>query len=282
MLQQTQVTTVLPKYEAWIDVFPNIHTLASADLDDVFKQWEGLGYYRRARFIHEAAKEIVEKYNGVFPRNFDEMLQLKGIGRSTAGAISSFCYKAHTPVLDGNVKRVLCAWDNKEYSEKELWEIAERLISKATAPDMWNQAMMELGATVCQAKKRACPLCPVSGNCKSAFTPPPKKTSRVKVLDIHWQVNVHQKGDNSIWLEQRPEQGVWAGLWSPPITELDKQPEHEPDLIHQLTHRRIHLYLQHHSGQPTGNGRWVKSWEGFAVPTGIHRLFERKLRSDVK
>ena len=277
MLQQTQVRTVLPRYQAWFEVFPNIQTLAEAHLDDVFKQWEGLGYYRRARFIHEAAQEIVKKFNGVFPRNFEDILQLKGIGRSTAGAISSFCFKTATPVLDGNVKRVLSAWDDKTYSEAQLWEIAESWIVKAAAPDMWNQAMMELGATHCQAKKRECALCPVSAGCKSAFSEPVKNTSKIKVQNVYWQVELHQNTNHEIWLKQRPNKGIWAGLWSPPITELEEQPEHEPDLVHQLTHRKIHLYIKANDNKPLGQGRWVKSWEGFAIPTGIHRLFENSV-----
>lgn len=277
MLQQTQVKTVLPRYVAWFDVFPNIQTLAAAHLDEVLKQWEGLGYYRRARFIHEAAQTMVTDYNGNFPHAFQDMLKLKGIGRSTAGAISSFCFNTQTPVLDGNVKRVLSAWDNQTYTDTQLWDIAETWIGKASAPDMWNQAMMELGATHCQAKKRECSQCPIAKSCQSAFTEPLKKVSKVKVKNEFWQVNLHQNKNFGIWLEQRPKQGIWAGLWTPPITVLETQPETEPDLIHLLTHRKLHLYINKNEETPQGHGRWVKSWEGFAIPTGIHRLFENKL-----
>lgn len=276
MLQQTQVKTVLPRYAEWFDVFPDIASLASAHADDVFKQWEGLGYYRRARFIHEAAQNIVENFNGQFPRDFKGILSLKGIGQSTAGAISSFCFQTHTPVLDGNVKRVLSSWKNKILTDKELWVIAQHWIDKTDKPDHWNQAMMELGASHCGAKKRECAACPIQKNCLSAFTEAPKKVSTIKVKHVFWQVHLFQHDKHGIWLEQRPQNGIWAGLWTPPIVELDTKPKHKPNLIHQLTHRRIHLYLKDEKTKPHGSGQWFKSWEGLAVPTGIHRLFEQR------
>ena len=278
MLQQTQVKTVLPRYTEWFDVFPDIKTLADAHPDDVFKQWEGLGYYRRARFIHEAAQQIMANFNGEFPTGFEDILSLKGIGQSTAGAISSFCFQTFTPVLDGNVKRVLSSWEHKVLSDKELWKLAQNWIEASQTPDIWNQAMMELGATHCGAKKRTCELCPVSKHCASALTEPPKKASAIKVLDVHWQVHVHQHQQQGIWLTQRPKQGIWAGLWTPPIVELEEEPETKPDYIHQLTHRRLHLYINEQHSTPKGDGQWFKSWEGLAVPTGIHKLFEQRAR----
>ncbi len=277
MLQQTQVKTVLPRYLAWLETFPDIKTLAAAHLDEVLKQWEGLGYYRRARFIHEAAVAIAEHHQGEFPQQFEKILKLKGIGRSTAGAISSFCFKTATPVLDGNVKRVLSAWDNREYTDRQLWDVAQQWIDQAAEPDLWNQAMMELGATHCQARKRECTGCPMAENCASAFTEPTKKSASVKVKDVHWQVHMHQSPEQGIWLQQRPDQGIWSGLWTPPITELEQAPEQKPDHIHLLTHRRIHLYLQKQSCPPEGKGRWVQSIEGYAIPTGIHRLFKNSI-----
>ena len=277
MLQQTQVKTVLPRYTEWFDVFPDIEALADAHLDDVFKQWEGLGYYRRARFIHEAAQQIMANFNGIFPTDFDDILSLKGIGRSTAGAISSFCFQTHTPVLDGNVKRVLSSWENQVLSDKQLWHVAQSWIDKTNSPDLWNQAMMELGATLCGAKKRACALCPMQKVCQSAFQEPVKKPSSIKVKDVYWQVLLFQNKHNHMWLEQRPKHGIWAGLWAPPIVELAQKPETKPDYIHQLTHRRLHLYISNEHNKPTGKGQWFKSWEGLAVPTGIHKLFEQKV-----
>ncbi|MDQ7001188.1 MAG: NUDIX domain-containing protein, partial [Ghiorsea sp.] len=234
------------------------------------------GYYRRARFIHEAAQRIMDEFNGKFPMHFDDILSLKGIGKSTAGAISSFCYRTPTPVLDGNVKRVLSSWQNQVLSDKALWSLAQSYIEQSQTPDIWNQAMMELGASLCGAKKRDCAACPVNSTCQSAFTEPVKKASNIKIKSVHWQVQMFHDENNRIWLTQRPKHGIWAGLWTPPIIELDEKPSHKPEHIHVLTHRRLHRYISPEQGTPTGNGKWFTSWEGLAVPTGIHRLFEQR------
>ena len=278
MLQQTQVKTVLPRYHEWFDVFPDIKTLTATHIDDVFKQWEGLGYYRRARFIHEAAQHIMQNFDGVFPTKFEDILSLKGVGRSTAGAIASFCFQAHTPVLDGNVKRVLSSWENKVLTDKELWLIAQDWIDQTDKPDLWNQAMMELGATLCGAKKRDCAACPVRQHCLSAFTEPPQKAPAARGRHVHWQVYIYRHPQRGIWLEQRPQNGIWAGLWTPPIRELDTAPNKKPAHIHRLTHRTIHLYVKIGTAPPQGNGQWFASWDTPAIPTGIHRLLSKTMK----
>ncbi len=275
MLQQTQVKTVLPRYAAWFARFPNIAALAEADLDDVLKAWEGLGYYRRARFIHRAAQDIIEQHGGIFPDQFDEIMALPGIGRSTAGAISSFCFAANTPVLDGNVKRVLKRWHAKpESNDKTLWILAQQAIDDAANPATWNQAMMELGATRCSAKVVDCPSCPVGSYCESAFQVEPTKELRktVPVLDLHWQVDLYLDAQKGIWLKQRPASGIWASLWTPPISELPQPSKRRPDHIHLLTHRRLHLYANRFTDAPMDEGIWVSSLDKHALPTGIHRL----------
>ena len=275
MLQQTQVKTVLPRYLSWFDLFPNIEVLASASVDDVLKAWEGLGYYRRARFIHRAAQMIVSDFNGKFPNSFDDIMKLPGIGHSTAGAISSFCFGTATPVLDGNVKRVLKRWfAQPEASDKALWLLAQKAIDDSGDSATWNQAMMELGATACSAKSPSCKACPVNADCASAFQVEVSKEVRKKVpvLDVHWRVHLHICPEKGIWLMQRPDSGIWGGLWTPPITELADSPDEEPLHIHQLTHRRLHLYPCQSEANPMGDGRWVPSIEGYALPTGIHRL----------
>ena len=280
MLQQTQVKTVLPRYEAWFQTFPNIQQLATAPLDDVLKAWEGLGYYRRARFIHATAQQIIDKHKGIFPTQFEDMLNLPGIGKSTAGAIASFCFGMNTPVLDGNVKRVLKRWHKQpEASEKELWSLAQTAIDASQKPAMWNQSMMELGATLCQAHSAQCDSCPVAKYCKSAFSNIEKKPSNKKktlVKDVFWQINLHTHPEKGLWLQQRPEKGIWAGLWTPPIIELPKKPDDSPCHIHLLTHRRLHLYSNPLSSTPPSNGKWVKQLSQLALPTGIHRLLEKK------
>ncbi|MDQ6988735.1 MAG: A/G-specific adenine glycosylase [Mariprofundaceae bacterium] len=272
MLQQTQVKTVLPRYAAWFKHFPDIQSLAAADLDQVLKQWEGLGYYRRARFIHAAAIRIVQQHGGVFPQDMQVMMQLPGIGRSTAGAIAAFCFGQASPVLDANVKRVFSAWNHQTYNDKDLWQIAQTWMLDVDRPDMWNQALMELGATHCQAKKRNCAACPVSEWCLSAFTPPEKKPKKAKSKDVYWQVQLFLCAKRGIWLQQRPDSGIWAGLWTPPIVELDKKPEKTADILHVLTHRRLHLQLIQQSTVPQGSGRWANNRADYAIPTGIQRL----------
>ncbi|MDX8395654.1 MAG: A/G-specific adenine glycosylase [Mariprofundaceae bacterium] len=281
MLQQTQVKTVLPRFQIWFERFPDIHTLAQASLDEVLKAWEGLGYYRRARFIHQSAQIIVEKYQGHFPENFDDILALYGIGRSTAGAISSFCFDTPTPVLDGNVKRVLKRWhQTQKATDKQLWDWAQQAIDSSTNPAIWNQLMMELGATICLPRKANCQRCPASQFCQSAFEVDLElatiKSKSPAVIDVHWQVILHTDVNKGIWLNQRPDSGIWASLWTPPIIELSDAPDLTPCHIHLLTHRRIHLYALQETTEPSGHGQWVKDIQQLALPTGIHRLLAKK------
>jgi len=280
MLQQTQVKTVLPRYEQWFQLFPSIQHLADASLDDVLKAWEGLGYYRRARFLHAAAIQIQQQHHGIFPNQFEHIIALSGIGRSTAGAIASFCFDMNSPVLDGNVKRVLKRWHHQpETSDRELWAWAQLAIDASKNPAMWNQAMMELGATLCQSRSAQCELCPVSASCKSAFLTVEKQASNKRksaVKDVFWQINLHTHPEKGIWLQQRPEKGIWSGLWTPPIIELSKQPEQQACHIHLLTHRRIHLYGNICKTALPSHGIWVKELSQLALPTGIHHFFTKK------
>ena len=275
MLQQTQVKTVLPRYAEWFVRFPDISSLAMADLDVVLKAWEGLGYYRRARLLHQAAHQIVGRHYGLFPTTFDDILELPGVGRSTAGAIASICFGAPAPVLDGNVKRVLKRWSGKtEAEDRELWTFAQQAVDHAGDPASWNQAMMELGATVCDARKPDCATCPVSRHCDSAFQSMEQSRGKKQapVVDVHWRVSLHLDQEKGIWLTQRPASGIWAKLWSPPIIELTEKPDRVPCHIHRLTHRRLHLYSDILVGLPSGNGLWVKDVSQLALPTGIRRL----------
>lgn len=279
MLQQTQVKTVLPRYRTWLDQFPDIETLANADIDQVLKAWEGLGYYRRARLLHASAQTVATEFNGSFPTEFNDILALSGIGRSTAGAISSFCFGTSTPVLDGNVKRALKRWHgNNDLSDKQLWQLAQQHIDHADDPAAWNQAMMELGATCCTPRNPGCTDCPVQSPCASAFqvsdTKPASK--RIPVKDVHWQVHLHTDPERGIWLQQRPDSGIWAGLWSPPITELAEAPDLSPCHVHLLTHRRLHLYGSCNESLPTGDGCWISDTNSVALPTGIRCLLEKQ------
>jgi len=277
MLQQTQVKTVLPRYLAWFETFPDIQALAAAQLDDVLKAWEELGYYRRARFIHKAANEVIAKHHGQFPTAFDDIMALPGIGRSTAGAIAAFCFNQSTPVLDGNVKRVLKRWHGEpEADDSRLWQWAQDAIDNSGDTTDWNQAMMELGAVICTPRNPDCGSCPVSSHCRSAFDASEtgsRKTTDIK--NVFWQVDLHTS-ERGIWLTQRPPSGIWGGLWTPPITELCSAPDSAADHIHLLTHRRLHLYTERADGQPAGSGEWVTDLSAFALPTGIHRLLQKE------
>ncbi len=278
MLQQTQVATVLPRFAAWLARFPDIATLAQAAPDAVLKAWEGLGYYRRARLLHEAARRIMAGHGGRFPEDFDAILGLPGIGRSTAGAIASVCFGQATPVLDGNVRRVLARWHGlPDAKDAALWRLAEAAIMHAPEPGEWNQAMMELGATVCLPRAPGCAACPVARHCASARMPaeamPTGRASRpARMRDMHWRVALHLCPERGIWLVQRPASGIWAGLWAPPIVELEAPPARRPDHVHLLSHRRLHLYGEPQAGEPAGSGRWFGALDAVALPTGIHRL----------
>ena len=277
MLQQTQVKTVLPRYSNWFEKFPDIASLASASMDELLKSWEGLGYYRRARSVHQAARKIVSEHGGAFPEPFDAIMALPGIGRSTAGAIASFSFGQPTPVLDGNVKRVLKRWHGSpEAGDQQLWTWAQNAIDGSGNPADWNQAMMELGATICSSRSSDCTHCPVSQNCSSAFQPIESGVAKkVAVKHVHWQVALHTCPTKGVWLTQRPDCGIWANLWTPPITELASIPETSPCHIHMLTHRKLHLYSDLSDCSPSGEGQWFSSLESIALPTGIHRLLEK-------
>ena len=267
----------MQRFLDWMQQFPDVESLAAADADTVMKAWEGLGYYRRARFLHEAAGHIIYRHGGAFPDRFDDMLALPGIGRSTAGAIGSICFGTHTPVLDGNVKRVLNRWHaTPDSTETELWRLAQDAIQSQDGPGIWNQAMMELGARTCRPQNPECAACPVHTHCTSAFAPVDKKqTNRVAVRDVHWRVHLHLDENDGIWLQQRSGDGIWGGLWSPPIIELQRKPSKKPCHVHQLTHRRLHLYGHVLETVPEGEGRWASTLSNVAVPTGIRRLLQK-------
>lgn len=226
MLQQTQVATVLPYYARFLEQYPSITALAQAPLDEVLKAWEGLGYYARARNLHKAAQCIVKDYGGVFPQTFEAVHALPGIGQSTAGAILTFAFKQPHAILDGNVKRVLARLYAIEQPVQEpktadiLWEKSRALLpdNPETAYD-FNQAIMELGATICTPKNPECSRCPWQQNCH-AFTQgrqdelpvkkPVKATPHYTIgVGVVWR-------DDTVLIALRPEEGLLGGLWEFP------------------------------------------------------------------
>lgn len=223
MLQQTQVATVIPYFNAFVTHFPDVASLAAAPIDDVLHLWSGLGYYARARNLHKTAQLVAGQ--GRFPDTLDGLIALPGIGLSTAGAILSIAFNSRQPILDGNVKRVLSrfkavsGWPGNSAVNKQLWAISARLTPLERVAD-YTQAMMDLGATVCTRSKPACPACPLHDDCLArlgdnvaAFpTPKPPKSLPVKQLVFLLLRN----NDKQILLEKRPPTGIWGGLWSLP------------------------------------------------------------------
>lgn len=225
MLQQTQVRVVIPYFERFVAALPEVRELAAAPADDVFALWSGLGYYARARNLHAAAKLCVERHDGELPRDFDALLALPGIGRSTAGAILAQAWGERFAILDGNVRRVFCrvhgieGWPGTPAVEKRLWGIAEAHLPNARLAD-YTQAQMDFGATLCTRADPACVLCPLQAECIALRedrvhelpTPKPGKPlpeRRALVLLL-------RDADGRVLLQRRAEPGVWAGLWSLP------------------------------------------------------------------
>ena len=224
MLQQTQVATVLGYYERFLQRFPDVAVLAAASQDEVLALWSGLGYYSRARNLHACARAVVSEHGGVFPRSSELLQTLPGIGRSTAAAIAAFCFGERVAILDGNVKRVLTRFlgfdgDLAEArQERRLWDEATRQLPH-DGIEAYTQGLMDLGATLCLARSPSCLLCPVQAHCvalrEGAPERYPVKTRKLKRgqrsnawLWLQW--------GERLWLVQRPDSGVWAGLWSLP------------------------------------------------------------------
>lgn len=227
MLQQTQVTTVLGYYDRFLARFPDVRALAAAPLDDVLALWSGLGYYSRARNLHRCAQAVAAQHGGEFPRSSAALADLPGIGRSTAAAIAAFCFGERAAILDGNVKRVLTratgfAGDlSRPAEERALWDLATGLLP-TQGIEAYTQGLMDLGARVCLVRRPSCLLCPLADDCVARAEGAPErypvKTRRVKRGQRSHALLWLQQGER-LWLVQRPETGVWAGLWSLPEFE---------------------------------------------------------------
>lgn len=275
ILQQTRVNQGLPYYERFIETFPTVQQLAAAPQEEVLKLWQGLGYYSRARNLHTAAQQVV-KMGGIFPDSYKKLLDLKGIGDYTAAAIASFAYKEAVAVVDGNVYRVLSriyginTAINETAGIKEFKQLAIQLLDIKN-PDVYNQAIMEFGALQCVPKNPDCTVCPFQADC-IAFNDQrianlPVKIKKTKVKNLHHHYIVVQTPGNNTVLQQRPQTGIWAGLYEFPFIEsdgallsvefreqLEKQDWwlgfrfresvfNQHPIIHKLSHRKVHAYF---------------------------------------
>jgi A/G-specific adenine glycosylase len=225
MLQQTQVATVIPYYHRFMDRFPTVRALADAPIDDVLHLWTGLGYYARARNMHRSAVLVRDEFGGEFPNTFEAIASLPGIGRSTAGAILALSQGQRFPIMDGNVKRVLSRYFGVEGSAMEravsetLWGLADACTPHEQV-DVYTQAIMDLGATVCSRRKPLCAYCPLAEGCFAKATgrqhdlPSPRPARERRIRKVFMLVAMRE--DGSVLLERRPESGVWGGLWCLP------------------------------------------------------------------
>lgn len=303
MLQQTQVATVKDYYARFLQRFPDVRALAQAELDDVLALWSGLGYYSRARNLHACAVQVVRAHGGAFPRSAAQLESLPGIGRSTAAAIASICFGERVAILDGNVKRVLTralgfgADLARTANERALWTQAAELLPQrdlARAMPRYTQGVMDLGATVCLARKPICAACPLADLCVARREGEPERypvrTRQLKrSAQSLWLLWAHTR-DGAVWLRQRPTPGVWAGLYclelfdshaalvqAVPARYRDKLQD-GPAFTHVLTHKDLHLHPVRvqlpASAKLSAEGGWqaAEAWPQLGLPAPVRKL----------
>ncbi len=306
MLQQTQVVTVIPYYLRFVEAFPDVVTLAAASQQQVLEHWSGLGYYARGRNLHRAAQVIVEQYGGRFPDQFEQILGLPGIGRSTAAAICAQAYHQRHAILDGNVKRVLARYcgieglPSSKSVETQLWQQAEALLPRNDVA-VYTQALMDMGATLCTRSKPKCDLCPVRENCMALQSGRvdelPTSRSRKPLIEKH-AVFVIAINGRDIFLEKRAPTGIWGGLMCFPQLDGGKDelaayvkrmgwhyvdPQELPVLLHTFSHFRLKItpLLLRLEDKPLvvrqGSDIWLDVNEACsaAIPTPVRVLLER-------
>ena len=248
MLQQTQVKTVIPYFKNFLECFPDIKTLAEASEDIVLAHWSGLGYYSRARNLHASAKIIHTEFNDEFPQALSILIKLPGIGETTAAAITSLAFNQPTAILDGNVKRVLSRYfliegvPQAATTQKKLWHYARLCMPKTRSAD-YTQAIMDLGATCCTTKNPNCKQCPLKTNClatqKNQVHEYPNKKVKKTIPTKHQQFLVLYTSDQLVYLEKRPPNGIWGGLWCLPMIEIADCPATYARLTYQLEVQNI-------------------------------------------
>jgi A/G-specific adenine glycosylase len=303
MLQQTQVTTVIPYFHNFLAHFPNLAALAAAHQDAVLAQWSGLGYYSRARNLHRAAQLIVAQHGGQFPSHFDDILALPGIGRSTAAAISVFVFGQQRAILDGNVKRVLARHGgivgatSTPKIEAQLWQEAEARLPQRDLT-AYTQGLMDLGAMICTRSRPKCGECPVRSDCiaeqtgRVAELPTPRVRAVKPERHSTFLLLLH---DGEIWLEKRANIGLWGGLWCAPqwdaaddalrdcaqkFTFSAQQIEPLPTFSHTFTHFKLHItpLLLRVASKPLhvgqNSGAWMHPQDALkaGIPTPMRKI----------
>lgn len=304
MLQQTQVVTVIPYYLRFLDKFPNVLALATAPIEQIIELWAGLGYYARARNLHRCAQQIATVYGGFFPKTEEQLVELTGIGRSTAAAIAAFAFGQRAAILDGNVKRVLCrqfgieGFPGSATVERKLWALAVSLLPENDI-ETYTQGLMDLGSTCCTRRKPQCAKCPVSVGCvalrdgRQNELPEPKPRTEIPQRSATFALIFDGQ---RLLLERRPPTGIWGSLLVPPEGDIDHtltrlglcshSREELPELKHAFTHYRLTLrpVLCHVAPQSAvgENGLfWIdlSAADKAGVPTPIAKLI-KQIESD--
>jgi A/G-specific adenine glycosylase len=306
MLQQTRVETVVPYYERFLSRYPTVHALADAPIDDVLAMWSGLGYYRRARMLHAAAQQVSTEHGGAFPRTAEGLACIKGIGPYTAGAVASIAFGALAPLVDGNVARVLSRLFAVEEDVRggkglrRIWSLAGALVADLGArdPGAWNQALMELGATVCVPRTPRCLVCPVRDACEARARGLEQELPRLKpkakaIVQRRWALVAHAPAgeESAILLGRRREALRFGGLWEPPSLDRDEGEdesaalgrfeallgvrleavERAGEVTHVLSHRRLEVVVLRGAIAGPRRGASVP----FADGAGEYDTFER-------
>ena len=307
MLQQTQVATVVPYFQRFMERFPDVETLAAAPVDEVLHHWSGLGYYARARNLHAAARRIVDEHGGRFPEILEAVRALPGVGRSTAGAVLSLSLGQRHPILDGNVRRVLAryhalaGWPGRTEVQRRLWELAEAHTPECRVAE-YNQAIMDLGATLCLPRRPRCGECPVAEGCQARAEGEPERypgrrpRREMPVRSARWLLL--QRGDGAVLLQRRPPAGVWGGLWSPPECPPElaaaehcrralglepAAPRDWPPLRHTFSHFHLDILPVHARVADTASlalegPDWVWYKSGTSAPRGLAAPVSRLLQ----
>ena len=305
MLQQTRVAQGLPYYMAFTTAFPTVFDLANASEEQVLKLWQGLGYYSRARNLHATAKHVAENLNGIFPQDYKNLLQLKGVGEYTAAAIASFSYNEIVPVVDGNVFRVLSRYYNVATditlakAKKEFALLAQEVISKDN-PALFNQAIMEFGALQCIPKNPNCTICPLNSSCaalslkKVNELPIKSKKAKAKNRFLNYLFVLDSK--NKTTINQRTAKGIWHNLYEFPLVETETLASDEvvlnliqnkfddifkiilletETITHKLTHQHLHIKFWKVTRKTTlENGLDFENLNKFPFPIVLHNFIE--------